>query len=112
MVFRAEPTFFVSVELRSVLSREAPRAVYEPSPALMVALVLEPALDEARSVRPSLELESDLFRPGVVGSSAPLRAVRPPSLEFEPDLVRAGLSAATSFVALSVEFRLVLEAAF
>jgi len=78
----------------------------------MVALVLEPALDEARSVRPSLELESDLFRPGVVGSSAPLRAVRPPSLEFEPDLVRAGLSAGTSFVLLRVEFRFVLEAAF
>lgn len=111
VVFREFPTFLVKVELRSVLSLDTPRAVYEPPPStpLIPVLVLEPDLVavavEGRSVRPNLEFEPDLFKPGVVGSSVALRAVKPPRRELELDLARAGFSAAVasaSFFAASL----------
>lgn len=113
--FKPVATRLVNVEFKSVFSLDTPRAVEAPldSTPLMPALVLDPAREEARSVSPSREFEPDLFKPGVVGSSVVLRAVRPPSLEFDPDLVKPGFSAAVSLAVLfKVEFKLVLEAEF
>lgn len=111
VVLRAFPTFLVKVEFRSVLSLDAPRAVCAPLPStpLIPVLVLEPDLTPVevagRSVKPSLEFDPDLFKPGVVGSSAGLRAVTPPRRELELDLFKPGVegvAASASFLAASL----------
>jgi hypothetical protein len=114
VVFKPAPTLLVNVEFKSVLSLDAPRAVYAPLPStpLILVRVLEPDLTVDVPVNPILLLEFYLLRPveGVPGSAV-ARAVTPPSLELDPDLVMPGLSAAVvSFLLFKVEFKFVLEA--